>query len=158
MPAESTAVPRRSDRLATSRLDSARDDDRVTRSAARVRGLAPILALLVFAVAACTIGDVSVLGGRQGCWDEGEQLVASLMKGTLDVGGANPTLTTPEGEVLPLRLARFDLANDGARPAIISPTGGPVLAVDGDFVTLFGGLGTDGSMYVCGVEARAPGS
>lgn len=115
------------------------------------------LPLLGFAVAACTIGHVDIRGGRERCWDEADQRVASLMQGTLDVGGPNPTLTTPEGEVLPLRLPRFDLVTDGAAAAIKDPTGGPVLAADGDLVTLFGGLGADGSMYVCGVEARHAG-
>lgn len=134
-------------------LDTARDDGGVT-PLERI-ALVPLLAL---AVAACAIGDVEILGGRERCWDEADARVASLMKGTLSVGGANPTLTTPEGEVLPLRLSRFDLAFDGPAAAIRNPDGGPVLAADGDLVTLFGGLGADGSMYVCGVEERNPGS
>ena len=78
----------------------------------------------------------------------------SLMKGTLHIGDANPTLATPEGKVLPLRLPRFDLAQDGSTVALSDPGGGGVVASNGELVTLFGGLGGDGSMYVCGVEER----
>lgn len=149
-------MPRGRDRHATYSLDSARDDGPVTRRSPTVPAALAIVVAL--AVGACTIGDVEILGGRERCWDAGDPLVASLITGTLHVGGANPTLTTPEGEVVPLRLARFDLASDGPRPAIVSPSGGPVLAADGDLVTLFGGVGADGSMFVCLVEERRPGS
>jgi hypothetical protein len=104
-------------------------------------------------VAACSITG-GTLGGRETCWPEEEQRIASLMKGTLQVGGPNPILATPEGEVLPLRLARFDLTTDGSTIALSDPGGGGVVAANGELVTLFGGLGADGSMYVCGVEER----
>ncbi|MES1239887.1 MAG: hypothetical protein ABUL57_03395 [Chloroflexota bacterium] len=123
----------------------------MTRPDAR---LLPVLAALALAVAGCTIGEVEILGGGERCWDDADQRVASLMKGTLDVGGANPTLTTPEGEVLALRLPRFDLGSDGTAATLKDPGGGAVLAADGDLVTLFGGLGSDGSMYVCRVDER----
>jgi hypothetical protein len=104
-------------------------------------------------VAACSITG-GTLGGRERCWPEDDQRIPSLMKGTLHVGDANPTLLTPEGEVLPLRLSRFDLRTDGSTVAISDPGGGGVVATNGELVTLFGGLGRDGSMYVCGVEER----
>ena len=112
-------------------------------------------ALLVagLSVAACSITG-GTLGGRETCWPEEEQRMPSLMKGTLSVGDANPTLATPEGEVLPLRLPRFDLTMDGSVIALSDPGGGGVVAANGELVTLFGGLGADGSMYVCGVEER----
>jgi hypothetical protein len=109
--------------------------------------------LVAASVAACSITG-GTLGGRETCWPEDEPRIASLMKGTLHVGEANPTLATPEGEVLPLRLSRFDLRMDGSTIALSDPGGGGVVAADGELVTLFGGLGADGSMYVCGVEER----
>ena len=114
-----------------------------------------IAALIAAAVtvAACSITG-GTLGGRETCWPDEEQRVPSLMKGTLQVGGANPTLVAPEGEVLPLRLPRFDLTTDGSTIALSDPAGGGVVAANGDTVTLFGGLGADGAMYVCGVEER----
>ena len=71
------------------------------------------LVLAALSVAACSITG-GTLGGRETCWPEEEQRIPSLMKGTLQVGGSNPTLATPEGEVLPLRLPRFDLTTDGS--------------------------------------------
>ena len=111
------------------------------------------LVVAALSVAACSITG-GTLGGRETCWPEEEQRIPSLMKGTLQVGGSNPTLATPEGEVLPLRLPRFDLTTDGSTIALSDPGGGGVVAANGELVTLFGGLGGDGSMYVCGVEER----
>jgi hypothetical protein len=117
----------------------------------RSRHAALVLAALM--VSACSITG-GTLGGRETCWPEEEQRIPSLMKGTLHVGDANPTLATPEGEVLPLRLPRFDLTTEGSTIALSDPGGGGVVAANGELVTLFGGLGADGSMYVCGVEER----
>ncbi len=114
----------------------------------------PLLALAVsVAVASCAITG-GTLGGRETCWPEDEQRIPSLMKGTLQIGGDSPTLATPEGDVLALRLPRFDLTTDGSTVALSDPGGRGVVATDGELVTLFGGLGRDGSMFVCAVEER----
>jgi hypothetical protein len=119
----------------------------------RLNALVLVLAVALGAASCAITGGT--LGGREKCWSEDEQRIPSLMKGTLRIGDANPTLATPEGEVLPLRLPRFDLTFDGSTIALSDPGGGGVVAANGELVTLFGGLGADGSMYVCGVEERA---
>ena len=113
-----------------------------------------VLLLAATTVVGCALTG-GTLGGREKCWPEDPPRIASLMKGVLHVGGPDPTLVTPEGETLPLRLNRFDLAQGDGGAAIADPGGGGVVAVDGETVTLFGGLGGDGTMYVCGVEERS---
>ena len=113
--------------------------------------------LLVLAVALSTVScsiTGGTLGGRATCWPEVPQRIPSLMKGVLTFGVEGPYLATPEGDELPLLLNRFDLADVPSGPALSDPGGGGIVAAHGDTVTLFGGLGADGSMYVCDVEER----
>jgi hypothetical protein len=110
-------------------------------------------------LAAATIGGCALtggtLGGRETCWPEEQPRMASLMKGTLTLGVEGPYLATPEGEELPLLLPRFDLAQAGPKTALTDPGGGGIVAIDGELVTLFGGIGADGAMFVCAVEERS---
>jgi hypothetical protein len=111
---------------------------------------------LVLVVGACTVGDVSVFGGREGCWDEADERVASLVTGTLRIGDGAPHLDTSDGEAVRLLLNRFDLHAD--RPVVtLSDPGAFEVAADGEQVTLFGGRGADGALYVCGVDERHAG-
>jgi len=119
----------------------------------RLNALVLVLAVAM-SVAACSITD-GTLGGRATCWPEVPQRIPSLMKGVLTFGVEGPYLATPEGDELPLLLNRFDLAQIGSATALSDPAGGGIVAAHGDTVTLFGGLGADGSMYVCGVEERS---
>jgi hypothetical protein len=114
------------------------------------------LAMLVtsIALAACTLGDVSVFGGRPGCWDEGEPLVASVVAGELRLVDGAPHLSTTDGALVPLRLNRFDVQS-GKPVRTLSDPGAGEVAADGELVTLFGGLDADGSLYVCTVDARS---
>jgi hypothetical protein len=113
-----------------------------------------VLVLTVaFGAASCEITG-GTLGGRAKCWPEDEQRIPSLMKGVLTRGVEGPYLATPEGDELPLLLNRFDLAEVRSAPALSDPGGGGIVAAHGELVTLFGGLGADGGMYVCGVEER----
>jgi hypothetical protein len=125
----------------------------VTRAASSTL-LATVLAAVV---GACTVGDVSVLGGRQGCWDEGDQRAARLVTGTLRIGAGPPHLDTPTGETVSLLLNRYDLNAAGPVVRLSDPGAGEV-AADGEQVTLFGGLGADGALYVCAVDERHAGS
>jgi hypothetical protein len=123
----------------------------------RLNALVLVLAVAM-SVAACSITDGTLggaLGGRATCWPEVPQRIPSLMKGVLTFGVEGPYLATPEGDELPLLLNRFDLAQIGSATALSDPAGGGIVAAHGDTVTLFGGLGADGSMYVCGVEERS---
>jgi hypothetical protein len=114
-----------------------------------------VLALAVaLGAASCAITG-GTLGGREKCWPEDDKRIPSLMKGVLTFGVEGPYLATPEGDELPLLLNRFDLADVPSGPALSDPGGGGIVAAHGDTVTLFGGLGADGAMYVCGVEERA---
>ena len=115
---------------------------------------APLVLAIAIALAAASCAITGgTLGGRVTCWP-GEQRVPSLMKGVLTFGVEGPYLATPEGDELPLLLNRFDLAQVGSTTALSDPGGGGIVAADGDTVTLFGGLGARGSMYVCAVEER----
>ena len=123
----------------------------------RVTTLIPGLVGLGLVVGACTVGDVSVLGGREGCWDEGDGRVASVVTGTLQIGDARPHLDTAEGEAVSLLLNRYDLNATGPVVRLSDPGAGEV-AADGEQVTLFGGRGADGALYVCAVDERHAGS
>ena len=59
--------------------------------------------------------------------------------------------------MVPLRLNRFDVHSDQPVRTLSDPGAGEV-AADGELVTLFGGLGADGSLYVCTVDDRDAGS
>ena len=123
----------------------------------RVTTLIPGLLGLALVAGACTAGDVSVFGGREGCWDEGDQRVASVVTGTLRIGDGPPHLDTPEGEAVSLLLNRYDLNTSGPVVRLSDPGAGEV-AADGEQVTLFGGRGADGALYVCAVDERHAGS
>jgi hypothetical protein len=117
--------------------------------------LAPlVLALAVAAGAASCALTGGTLGGRVKCWPDEQQRLPSLMKGTLTFGLEGPYLATPEGEELPLLINRFDVVPVGSASALSDPAGGGIVALEGDLVTLFGGIGGDARMYVCGVEER----
>ena len=112
-----------------------------------------LAALVLPMAAACSVGDIDVLGGRTTCWPEGEPRIASLMKGTVVIDAAGARLDTPEGEVLILLAPPGgQVRPDLAPPTILDAQGGNVVN-DGDRATLFGGLGADASMVVCGIES-----
>ena len=123
----------------------------------RVTTLNPGIVGHALVVGACTVGDVSVFGGREGCWDEGDGRVASVVTGTLQIGDARPHLDTAEGEAVSLLLNRYDLNTSGPVVRLSDPGAGEV-AADGEQVTLFGGRGADGALYVCAVDERHAGS
>ncbi len=76
------------------------------------------------------------------------------MRGTLHLDVTHSTLVTPEGETLAVDFPFLvvNVAPEGA----LKDSSGQVVANDGELVTLFGGLGSDGSMVVCAVEERHP--
>ena len=101
---------------------------------------------LALSTVACS-GQINTLGGRQKCWNESEKRLASLMRGTLDLEPANPTLNTPQGDHLTLYFSGVHLSG-----STLVDANGKAVANDGQLVTLFGGLGSDESMIVCDVE------
>ena len=106
-----------------------------------------------FLLVGCAAMEPNLLGGRQKCWNESESRFASLMKGTLDLDLATPTLATAEGDRLTLHFAGPRVGRVDGAPVLLDPSGS-VAATNGATVTLFGGLGGDESMVVCGVEER----
>ena len=123
----------------------------------RVATLLSGLVGLALVTGACTAGDVSVLGGREVCWDEGDQRVASVVTGTLRIGDGPPHLDTADGDAVSLLLNRYDLNASGPVVRLSDPGAGEV-AADGEQVTLFGGRGADGALYVCAVDELHAGS
>lgn len=75
------------------------------------------------------------------------------MKGYLRLDPQRSTLDTPEGETLQLSFSGLTVRSDGTMTTL-DDSGGALAAIDGELVTVFGGLGSDGSMLVCAVEER----
>ena len=122
----------------------------------RTRGLAAVIALAWLA-AACTVGGMNVLGGRERCWPEGEQRLTTLWKGTLEIDATGARLVAPEGDVFTIRVGNGGAIRTDLAPPAIADADGGVMAEHGDLITVFGGLGGDGTMVVCGVEERTAG-
>jgi hypothetical protein len=109
--------------------------------------------ILAFVIAGCS-GSPNLLGGRERCWPEGDTRLATLMKGRLELGAFPWQLDTPEGESFALEFAGPRL--DPTATSLVDATGRTV-ATEGEMVTLFGGLGSDGVIVVCAIEERHPG-
>jgi len=129
---------------------------RRSRIATRVTLVSRAAVLALAVVAGCSIAGMNTLGGRERCWDPTEQRLPSLMKGTLQLAPNSWRLATPEGDVLGLSFAGAQVMDVNGRREVVDASGRTV-AADGELVTVFGGLGGDGSMVVCGVEERHAG-
>jgi hypothetical protein len=93
------------------------------------------------------------LGGREKCWPEQPPRLAASMLGTLHLDGVNAVLDTNDGGPLSLVLGGFSQQMDNGVPALVD-RGGSVVALDGEVVTMFGGIGADERMVLCAVEER----
>ena len=122
------------------------------------RRVAFLLAGVMTLMSGCSIasGDDALLGGREKCWPESESRLATLMMGTLELEPARPELATPEGEVFPLDFAGVNLGTENGGFVLVDRERRTV-APDGELVTVWGGLGTTGSILVCGIEERHGG-
>jgi hypothetical protein len=109
-------------------------------------GVALTAALLV-----STGCSINALGGREECWPEGDPRAASLWRGTLRIDAAGGRLETLEGDIIPLIPGAIEIRGgpDGNGELV---RGSDVVSRAGDYVTLFGGAGGDGSLVVCAVE------
>jgi hypothetical protein len=109
------------------------------------------LLLVVFAcvLAGCSLTGGNTLGGRDKCWTD--QRAASIWRGILGIDGTSATLSTPEGDVIPLwpGTIGWRMGADGRGELT---KGDEVIAHARDDVTLFGGAGSDGFLVVCGLE------
>jgi hypothetical protein len=111
--------------------------------------IAMLLSISV-AMTSCALTG-GTLGGREKCWPENDARTPSLWRGTLQIDAFGGRLTAPEGDLalLPGTLATR-LGENGVGELV---RGSEVVARTGDNVTLFGGIGGDGTMVVCAVEA-----
>jgi hypothetical protein len=91
------------------------------------------------------------LGGREKCWPEGSPRAASIWRGILRIDASGDRLETPEGDVIPLMAGTLAMrvGEDGVGQLV---RGSDVVAKAGDYVTLFGGAGSDGALQGCAVE------
>jgi len=110
------------------------------------------LVLAAATVAGCALTG-GTLGGREKCWPEQPPRLAASMLGTLHLDGINAVLDTNDGGPLPLLLKGFTQRMDNGTPALVDANGS-VVALDGEVVTMFGGIGSDERMVLCAVEER----
>ena len=77
---------------------------------------------------------------------------ASLWRGILRIDPSSARLDTAEGDVIPLIPGDLQtrVVDAGAGELV---RGSDVVARAGDDVTLFGGMGADGALVMCAVEA-----
>jgi hypothetical protein len=107
------------------------------------------LAALAIVVTSCAFTG-GTLGGREKCWSTDDPRTASLWRGTLQIDAAGGRLEAPEGDLVLLPGALSTRMGDSGIGELVR--GSDVVARAGDNVTLFGGIGGDGTMVVCGLE------
>ena len=112
--------------------------------------VATFLALTLTTVAGCSISG-GTLGGREKCWPADPPRAASIWRGVLAIDANGGQLWTPEGEVIVLWPGALStrIGADGTGELV---SGNDVVARAGQDLTLFGGMGSDGALVVCGVE------
>jgi hypothetical protein len=100
-------------------------------------------------------GSLNVLGGRQPCWSEADRRMATLMRGQLllDLDTGTGTLSTPEGTEFPTRFPFMTVDHVG--DIVVLTDEGRTIALSGETVTVFGGLGSDGVILVCSIEEQS---
>jgi hypothetical protein len=108
-----------------------------------------VLAGLTIAVTTCSFNG-GTLGGREKCWSAGDPRAASLWRGTLQIDASGARLAAPEGDLVLLPGALSTRMGEGGVGELVRGSEG--IARAGDIVTLFGGIGGDGTMVVCGLE------
>jgi hypothetical protein len=108
-----------------------------------------ILAAFAIALTGCALGG-GTLGGRETCWAADDPRAASLWRGTLQIDGSGGRLEAPEGDLVLLPGTLSTQVNESGVGELVR--GSDVVARAGDSVTLFGGIGGDGTMVVCGLE------
>lgn len=119
-----------------------------------VRGsrlLAAAVALLVLAGSGCSLTG-GTLGGRDKCWGDAP-LGASLWRGILEIDQLGGRLNTPDGDVIPL-LPGALVTRVGSSGVGELVRGDEVVATAGEDIDVFGGMGADGALVVCAVEAK----
>ena len=108
-----------------------------------------VLSPLAIAATGCALTG-GTLGGRDKCWSADDARSASLWRGTLQVNASGAWLSAPEGDLILLPGTLSTRMGEGGVGELVR--GSDVVARAGDDVTLFGGIGGDGTMVVCGLE------
>lgn len=109
-----------------------------------------LIATILSAVVGCSISG-RTLGGRDKCWPADPPRAASIWRGVLLIDDTVSQLITLEGEVIPLLPGALTtrVGADGTGELV---SGNDVVAKAGEDLTLFGGMGGDGALVVCGLE------
>ena len=116
-------------------------------SALRVGTQAFLAAALATAVIGCSF---DTLGGREKCWSPDDPRTPSLWRGTLQIDAFRAALLAPEGDLVLLPGTLTTRMGEGGVGELVR--GEDVVARNGESVTLWGGIGGDGTMVVCAVE------
>jgi hypothetical protein len=113
-------------------------------------GLVLVLGIALLGTVGCSL-DFNTLGGRETCWPESPPRGASIWRGILRIDASGGRLDTPEGDVIPLLPGTLQTrVGAGGTGELVN--GEDVVSKAGDDVTLFGGMGADGGLVVCGIE------
>jgi hypothetical protein len=112
-----------------------------------------IVPAVAIALTSCALTG-GTLGGREKCWAADDPRAASLWRGTLEIDAAGGRLEAPEGDLVLLPGSLSTRMSDSGVGELVR--GFDVVARAGDNVTLFGGIGGDGTMVVCGLEEIHP--
>jgi hypothetical protein len=115
------------------------------------RALTVVLAVAVLGTSACALTG-GTLGGRDRCWGDAP-LGASIWRGILEIDASGGRLNTPEGDVITLLPGALVTRVGGSGVGELV-RGDEVVATAGEDVDLFGGMGADGALVVCAVEAK----
>lgn len=106
-----------------------------------------LAAAIMIAISGCSF---DTLGGREKCWSEGDPRTPSLWRGTLRIDAFSAMLQAPEGDLTLLPGTLGTRLGEGGVGELVH--GSDVVAHAGDNLTLWGGIGGDGTMVVCAVE------
>jgi hypothetical protein len=115
-----------------------------------------VLSLLAASLVGCAGMEPNLLGGRTKCWDASEKRLATLMKGWVELDTDPPVMHTPEGDDFGLTFPFLVVKPTENGPVLVD--GRTVVASNGELITVFGGLGSSGSIAVCGVEEHHDGN
>lgn len=103
----------------------------------------------------CSIAEPNLLGGREKCWSDSDPHAATLMKGWVELDTDPPVMHTADGEDFPLEFPFMTVRSTDRGPELFD--GGVAVAGNGELITVFGGLDSDGSIAVCAVEEHHDG-
>jgi hypothetical protein len=102
-------------------------------------------------VAGCALAG-GTLGGREKCWPADPPRGASIWRGILTMDENGFRLIDSEGETIWLLAGSVTFNWTPGAIGELHDASGNVLAHAGQDITLFGGMGADGGLVMCGLE------